>query len=169
VPDAILDLIAATAQRTFTTLELGLQSDRDTVLERMNRGHTVAQFIDAVQRAATRRIELCAHVILGLPGEGLDAPERLGDLLAGLPVTSVKVHNLHVMRSTALDDLGCATPGRAAYLDACARLIGRLRPDQALQRVVADAPDAILASDGWCHDKQGALRELHGMLNPVPA
>jgi radical SAM protein (TIGR01212 family) len=167
VPDAVLDLIAATASRIFTTLEIGLQTDRDEVLAQMNRGHTVAQFIDAVQRAAARDIELCAHVILGLPGEGDDAPERLGDLLAGLPIASLKIHNLHVMRGTALARLGCATPTRPAYLDACARLIARLRPDQALQRVVADAPDAILASDGWCHDKQGALGELQRLLAPV--
>lgn len=110
VADPVLDLIAETAERTFTTLELGLQTDRDEVLRRMNRGHTVAQFLDAVARAASRGIELCAHVILGLPGEGDDAPERLGRLLADLPVASVKIHNLHVMRGTALERLGTPAP-----------------------------------------------------------
>lgn len=164
VPDAVLDLLAETAQRTFTTLELGLQSDRDAVLRRMNRGHSVAQFLDAVRRAAARRLELCAHVILGLPGEGDDAPERLGTLLAGLPVGSVKIHNLHVMRGTPLERMRLPELPRGAYVDRAARLIARLRPDQALQRVVADAPDAILASGGWCHDKQGVLADLRRRL-----
>lgn len=164
VPDAVLDLVAETSRRIFTTLELGLQSDRDAVLRRMNRGHDVAQFLDAVGRAHARGIELCAHVILGLPGEGADAPERLGTLLSGLPISSIKVHNLHVMHDTPLARMHLPELPRAEYVDRAARLIARLRPDQALQRVVADAPDAILASGGWCHDKQGVLGDLRRRL-----
>jgi radical SAM protein (TIGR01212 family) len=164
LPGAVLDLLEATARRLFTTVEIGLQSDRDAVLAAMNRGHDAACFADAVRRAAGRGFELCAHVILGLPGEGEDAPERLGDLLAGLPIDSVKVHNLHVMRGTALARRKAAgllhEPTRAAYRDLAARLIVRLRPDQAVQRLIADAPDRILLSDPWCHDKQGFLNDL---------
>ncbi len=168
LPPPVIDLLAEVAQRTFLTVELGLQSDRDAVLARMNRGHTVAEFHRAVARCAGRGFELCVHVILGLPGEGDDAPERLGELLAALPVASVKVHNLHIMRGTALARQHAAgrivTLPRAAYVDACARLIRRLRPDQALQRVVADAPDRLLIGDAWCHDKQGVLAELSARL-----
>lgn len=169
LPDPVVDLLEATARRIFLTVEIGLQSDRDAVLRRMNRGHDVACFRDAVRRCAGRGFELCVHVILGLPGEGADAPERLGDLLAGLPVESVKVHNLHVMRGTALERMRLPELPRDAYVDAAARLISRLRRDQAVQRVVADAPDAILASAPWCHDKQGVLAELRGALVPAPA
>jgi radical SAM protein (TIGR01212 family) len=169
LPDPVIDLLTATAQRTFLTVEIGLQSDRDIVLRRMNRGHSVEQFLGAVQRCAGRGFELCAHVILGLPGEGADAPERLGTLLASLPVQSVKVHNLHLMRGTALARMAPPVPGREAYVDLAARCIARLRPDQAVQRAVADAPDAILASDPWCHDKQGVLRELAQRLAALHA
>lgn len=164
VPDPVLDLVAETAARTFTTLELGLQSDRDVVLRAMNRGHTVAQFLDAVRRAAAQRIELCVHIILGLPGEGDDAPERLARLLADLPVQSVKVHNLHIMRGTALAQRPPPELARADYLARVTRLLAGLRPDQAVQRVVADAPDAILMSAPWCHDKQGVLADLKALL-----
>lgn len=166
MPDAVIELLAETARRTFLTVELGLQSDRDAVLRRMNRGHDVACFLDAVRRCAGRGFELCVHVILGLPGEGDDAPERLGSLLAALPVQSVKIHNLHVMRDTALERMHLPELPRPVYIAAAARLIARLRPDQAVQRVVADAPDAILASAPWCHDKQGVLAELGRALAP---
>jgi radical SAM protein (TIGR01212 family) len=162
--DGVLDLLTRTATRTFLTVEMGLQSDRDSVLRHMNRGHTVAQFLDAVHRAAHRGFELAAHVILGLPGEGDDAPERLGDLLAGQAVQSVKIHNLHIMRGTALERHRPPELPRDTYLAMAARLIARLRPDQAVQRIVADAPDAILLSDPWCHDKQAALRDLNQLL-----
>lgn len=167
---AVLDELG---RRTFLTVEIGLQSDRDAVLRRINRGHDVACFHDAVARAAGRSFELCVHLILGLPGEGPDAPERLGDLVASLPVQSVKLHNLHVMRGTAWERLHAAgqldTPGREAHLDAVARAVARLRPDQAVQRVVADAPDRLLVGDPWCHDKQGFLGALAGRLACVEA
>ena len=123
-------------RRTFLTIELGLQSDRDAVLRQMNRGHTVAQFRDAIARAADHAFELCVHVILGLPGEGDDAPERLGTLLSSLPIQSVKIHNLHVMRGTALARMqaaGVVQPlTRADYIASATRLITHLRPDQAV-------------------------------------
>lgn len=170
--DAVLDIIAALAKRCFVTLELGLQSDRDRVLRLVRRGHAVACFDDAVQRAAARGIELCAHVMLGLPGEGDDAPERLGRHLAALPVRSIKIHNLHIMRHTALERPflrgALADLGRHRYAAMVARLIRHLRPDQYLQRVIADAPDDILLSAPWCHDKQGFLTDLRNLLQTTP-
>ena len=164
VPDPVLDYLQELGRRTFLTLELGLQSDRDEVLRHIHRGHDVACFHDAVARAQGRGFELCVHVILGLPGEGEDAPERLGMLLASLPVQSVKVHNLHVLHNTPMAEthrLGkLPLPTRSAYRDAVCRLLQRLRPDQAVQRLIADAPDRLLVGPAWCHDKQGLLAEL---------
>jgi radical SAM protein (TIGR01212 family) len=161
VPGPVLDFLDDLGHRTFLTLELGLQSDRDFVLRRIHRGHDVACFLDAVARARDRGFELCAHVILGLPGEGEDAPERMGRLLAALPVQSVKVHNLHVLRGTPMELTHRAgalpLPSRAWYLEAVGRLLHELRPDQAVQRLIADAPDRLLIGPDWCHDKQGLL------------
>jgi len=168
LPDPALDYLALLARRTWLTVEIGLQSDRDAVLAAFNRGHGVADFRDAVARAAERGFELCAHVMLGCPGEGDDAPERLGDLLGSLPVSTVKIHNLHVMRGTALAQVFRAgqlvVPDQAHWLDLVARCLTRLRPDQAAQRVIADAPRRLLLSDPWCRDKQGFLRVLRPKL-----
>ena len=157
----VVDLLSGLARETFLTVEIGLQSDRDAVLRTLNRGHDRACFDDAVARTNGRGFERCVHVILGLPGEGTDAPERLGSLLAGLAVESVKIHNLHVVRGTAWHRLwaagALAAPDRDRHVDAACRLIARLRPDQAVQRVVADAPDRLLVSDRWCQDKPAVL------------
>lgn len=170
--DPVLDYLATVARRTFLTVELGLQSDRDGVLDRLNRGHDVAAFDAALARCAGRGFELCVHVMLGLPGEGPDAPERLGDRLAALPVQSVKVHNLHVMRGTALAAPFRAgeltVPDRARWLDLARRCIARLRPDQAVQRLIADAPPPVLLSDPWCLDKQAFLRAFAASDAPRP-
>jgi radical SAM protein (TIGR01212 family) len=173
LPPPVLDYLAALARRTFLTVEIGLQSDRDAVLTRLNRGHDVACFQDAVQRAAGRGFELCAHLMLGLPGEGADAPERLGDLMASLPLRSVKLHNLHIVRGTALArayaEGALAEPTRADHLDGARRFLARLRPDQAVQRIVADAPRALLLGAPWCRDKQAFLADLGAALRPEGA
>lgn len=157
-------------ERTFLSVEIGLQSDRDAVLRRINRGHDVACFLAAVRRCMNQGFELGVHLMLGLPGEGRDAPERMGDFIAGLPVHSVKIHNLHVVSGTpwakafARGDL--LAPQRPWYLDALARFLPRLRGDQAVQRVVGDAPRHLLLSDAWCRDKQAVLRDLVQRLMP---
>jgi radical SAM protein (TIGR01212 family) len=171
VPDPVLDYLAAKAADSYLCLELGLQSASDRVLRRYNRGHSVAECIDAVERAAARGLELCVHVMLGLPGEEADAAVRLGRLLAGLPVRSIKVHNFHIMRGTPLarahDAGSCPAPSRDAYRTMLGHLLAELRPDQCLQRVIADAPDRLLVSDGWCHDKQGFLAQVAADLPPL--
>ena len=165
----VVELLAEVARETFLTVEIGLQSDRDDVLRRMNRGHNVATFREAIARTDGQGFERCVHVMLGLPGEGVDAPERLGDLLAGLAVESVKIHNLHIVRGTAWHRAwatgAVAAPSQHHHLDAVQRLLTRLRPDQAVQRLVADAPDRLLISDRWCQDKQTVLAALGHRLS----
>src|SRR5437016_10436081 len=63
VPEAVLDLLADYAARTYLWLELGLESGHDQTLAFLNRGHTVAAFDDAVRRAQQRHLRLCTHVI----------------------------------------------------------------------------------------------------------
>ena len=70
VPDAVLDLLAGYQARGYEVwLELGLQSANDKTLQRINRGHVYAAYEDAVSRAHARGIKVCAHLIVGLPGE----------------------------------------------------------------------------------------------------
>ena len=127
--EPVLQLLSKLAKRTFLTVELGLQSDRDAVLHDLNRAHSAACCIDAIQRAAGRGFELCTHIMLGLPGEGSDAPSRLGNLIASLPVQSVKIHNLHVMRGTAMAKPfghgSFTAPGRTQWLSMVSRCLSR--------------------------------------------
>lgn len=164
LPDPVVEYLDALGKRIFLTIEIGLQSDCDHILQSTNRGHTTACFFDAIRRVSGRSFELCVHIILGFPGEGDDAPERLGKLLARLPVQSVKIHNLHIMRGTALARQfhigGLQVPSREWYVDAVLHLISQLRPDQAVQRLVADAPDRLLVAPAWCQDKQGLLADI---------
>src|SRR3954451_13329940 len=102
VPDPVLDLLEEFARRVPVFLELGLQTIHDRSLDWMNRGHHFDAFLDAVGRCAGRSLDLCAHVILGLPGESREDMRATPRALARLPVHAVKIHNLYVVRDTPL-------------------------------------------------------------------
>ncbi|ACA59667.1 conserved hypothetical radical SAM protein [Candidatus Desulforudis audaxviator MP104C] len=103
VPDPVLDLIGSYAARWHVWLEYGLQSIHNRTLERINRGHTAGQFLDAVARARGRGIFVCAHVILGLPGETPEDTVETARALTQAGVDGVKVHHLQVIRGTPLE------------------------------------------------------------------
>src|SRR4051794_34621787 len=120
VPDAVLDLLAEYARDRYVCLELGLQTMHDRTLDWMNRGHHFDAFVDAVNRARGRGLDLCTHVILGLPGEDRAAMLATADAVAALPLNGVKIHNLHVVRDTPLERMYRAgavrLPERAEYV-----------------------------------------------------
>ena len=115
VPEPVLDLLCEFSRRVPVFLELGLQTIHNRSLDWMNRGHHFDAFLDAVGRCAGRDLDLCAHVILGLPGESHEEMLATARDLSRLPVHGVKIHNLYVV--------GDAVGRRAARGDAV-RLLG---------------------------------------------
>jgi radical SAM protein (TIGR01212 family) len=161
VPEAVLDLLAGYARDRYVLLELGLQSIHDRSLTWMNRGHDAAAFFDAVRRCEGRGLDVCAHVILGLPGESPADMLATADALAALPVQGVKIHNLHVIRDTPLERMYRAGEVRMLTLEEYVPLVcdfvERLRPDMVIHRLSGDAPPDYLVAPAWCLDKQGLL------------
>jgi len=94
VPDDVLDLLKGYARNSHVWLEFGLQSIHDETLLRINRGHTAAQFFDAVRRAADDHLLICTHIIAGLPGERSAEVLETARILASLPISGIKIHSL---------------------------------------------------------------------------
>jgi len=105
IPDDVLDYLAELNGQTYFWLEIGLQSIHDKSLEFINRGHDYACFKDAVERAKTRALRVCAHIILGLPGESRAEMLAMAGELNRLGVDGVKLHLLHVMQGTRLAEM----------------------------------------------------------------
>ena len=101
VPDAVLDLLAGYRAHGYEVwLELGLQSAFDDTLARINRGHGLAAYADAITRAHARGVPVCTHLIVGLPGE---PPERSLDTLdrvLELGVAGLKLHPLMIVKGS---------------------------------------------------------------------
>jgi radical SAM protein (TIGR01212 family) len=164
VPDPVLDLLERYATKRYVGLELGLQSRHDRSLDWMNRGHHFDAFVDAVWRAQRRGLDVCAHVILGLPGESTDDMLSTADSIAALPIQGVKIHNLHVVHDTPMEAMyrdGQVTMlERDDYVRLVCDFLERLPADVVIHRLNGDAPPDYLVAPLWCLDKAGLLRDI---------
>jgi radical SAM protein (TIGR01212 family) len=169
VPDPVLDLLEDYARDRYVCLELGLQTIHDRSLDWMNRGHHFNAFVDAVHRCQGRGLDLCIHVILGLPGETRDDMLATADAVAALPVQAVKIHNLHVVRETPLERMFRAGEVRMLerdeYVELVCDFLERLRPDIVIHRLIGDAPPDYLVAPQWCLDKPALLRAIDAELD----
>jgi radical SAM protein (TIGR01212 family) len=156
-PDALSDeaveLLEELAKSHYVCLELGLQSLDDDILARINRGHTVDEYIAAVKKVAGRGIDLCTHLIYGFPGETRTGFLKSVDLLAELGINSVKLHQLHAVAGTRLAELyrqGAFTPlTREEYIAAAADFLELLPASISVQRLYGSAPLAIRVAPEW--------------------
>jgi radical SAM protein (TIGR01212 family) len=168
VPDEVLDLLQVYAHERYVCLELGLQSMHDRSLDWMNRGHHFDSFVDAVARCQGRGLDLCAHVILGLPGESHEDMMATAEALARLPIDGVKIHNLHVVRDTPLETQyqrgEVRLQEREEYIGVVCDFLERLPAPMVIHRLNGDAPPDYLVAPLWCLDKPGLLNDIQAEL-----
>ncbi len=169
LPPAVLDLLADyKAQGHEIWLELGLQSAFDHTLERVNRGHGFDEFSHAVTAAQARGLPVCAHLIVGLPGE--EAAHNLISLerVLALGVEGLKLHPLHVVKGTALANewrRGEYSPwAMAKYIATVADLVERTPPEVVYHRLTGTAEDSILLAPEWCNWKWRVLNGIEQEL-----
>ena len=106
-PDCISDeklefLNEIKTQNVNITIELGLQTVNYHTLHTINRGHTLAEFIDAVLRIKRYNFEICAHIILNLPGDTISDTVETAKILSALKIDQVKIHSLYIMENTEM-------------------------------------------------------------------
>ncbi len=164
VPEEVLDLIEEYARDRYVCLELGLQTIHDRSLDWMNRGHHVDAFYDAVRRCQRRPFDICAHVILGLPGESREDMLAIADAVAGLPIHAVKIHNLHVVKDTPLEAMYQKGAVKMLefeeYIALVCDFLERLPTTMVVHRLSGDAPPDCLVAPAWCAEKQRILAAL---------
>lgn len=155
MPDALLDYLEELNHRSCLIVEYGIESVYDSTLKRINRGHTHACTVDAINRTAARGIKVGAHVILGLPGETHDDMVNEASILSSLPISLLKLHQLQLIKGTKMaeeyetspSDFHLFTPDE--YIDLVIDFVERLRPDIILERFVSQSPSSLLAVPGW--------------------
>lgn len=151
-------------------MEFGAESSHDETLRLVNRCHTWADTVNAVRMAAARNLHPGIHLILGLPGEKrcdmLETVRRINDL----PVSTVKFHQLQVLRGTPLalamecGEIVVTHPTIKEYVDLCVEIVHTLRPDIAIDRFVSQAPKELLISPIWGVKNHEFTAMLHKAL-----
>jgi len=165
-PDCIdrekLELINSYTDNFLVWIEYGLQSSHDTTLAAINRGHGVKAFVDAVNMTAEYDINICAHVILGLPGETRDMMMKTARFLADQPINGLKIHSLYVSKDTRLatmylnGEVSCME--RDEYIETLIDFLELLPPEYIIQRVTGDPDRSELVAPSWTLEKTKNLK-----------
>ncbi len=164
--DDVVGYLCALAERTMLTVELGLQSSNDDTARRINRGHNHEDFLAGYRklRQASNKINICVHIIFGLPGEDREAMMKTVRDVASLKPEQVKIHLLHVIKNTAMADMylsGEYTPMTMEdYVDTVAEALTYLPPDTVIGRLTGDGMQSELLAPDWSRKKTVVINNI---------
>lgn len=155
MPKELLDYLEGLNKRTFLCVEYGVESIYEDTLVRINRGHSYPTSIRAIQQTAERGIDVGVHLILGLPGESKEMMLHEADELSKLPIKTLKLHQLQLIRGTRMAHEYEQHPenfhlfSADEYVELIIDFIERLRPDIILDRFVSQSPKSLLIAPDW--------------------
>lgn len=168
VAEPVLALLQEYAQRTYVSVEFGMQTMHDASLAWMNRGHDHAATVDAIERSRGRGFEVGVHIMLGLPGESHADMLATARETARLEIDAVKIHNLYCVKNTKLADQVASGEvtlmGRDEYVRTVVDFLELLPPTTVVDRVTGDAPPDYFVGPTWCLDKAGVRRAIEAEL-----
>ncbi|HBL77324.1 MAG: TIGR01212 family radical SAM protein [Bacteroidetes bacterium GWF2_42_66] len=153
--EEILDYLGELSLRYYVMLEFGVESHRNETLRRINRGHSYEESAWALKETARRGIHTCAHLILGLPGEGYSDFIDQAKSISQLPVENLKLHQLQIHRGTQLykdyrqnsDGFHIFSVGE--YTDLVIDYLEVLNPAIVVERFVSEAPAEMVIAPKW--------------------
>lgn len=167
-PDCVSDRLLSELSRIdkLVMMEYGAETSHDCTLSAINRCHTWAQTVDAVERSVKAGLRVGLHFIMGLPGETVPMMMQTVERLAALPVSTVKFHQLQIIKGTVLERetvtgadgkmsfRGLELTGFTAdeYVALCVEIVKKMRalcPGMAVERFTSQSPDGLLVWPKW--------------------
>jgi len=168
IADDVYKVLARLAEIKPVQLELGLQSANDDTLRTLNRNHTVADFEQAVDQAHQHGLEVIAHIMLDLPGEGDAHRQKTAACLNRNRVEGVKIHNMHVLDGTPLAEMyregTVELSSLNGYAQMTADFIDRLDPGMVIHRLTGEGPASLMLAPEWGRDKRRIRSEIEKAL-----
>lgn len=158
---SVLDMWEEYHQKSFVAVELGVQSFFNDQLEFMRRGHSAEASLEAIHKIKnSTNVDLGIHLIFGNPGETDEHIIQTAEIVNTLPITNVKLHNLHVLKNTPLEEMyhrGEFMPiDRDTYAHRVELFLQHLSPRLALHRLAAYSSRwEELVAPSWTADKMG--------------
>jgi len=151
----LLDYFAQLAKKYYVMIEYGIESTNDETLKFINRGHDFACAENAIRETAKRGIRTGAHIILGLPGESRETILSHADKLSELPIDTLKIHQLQLVRGTKMAQQYAEHPewfnlySADEYIDLVIDFLEKLNPNIAVERFVSQSPKELLLAPEW--------------------
>jgi uncharacterized protein len=162
VPEEVLDLLSDYAARCHLWVEYGIQSIHDSTMDQLNRGHPYSQFVDAVERTKRRGLPICAHVILGLPGETDTMMMQTASEIAALGLDGVKIHHFYITKNTALEKDHKRQPVKTLsleeYVSIVCDFVERMPPHMVIERVMGELNSEYVLAPLWDKNKHEILK-----------
>jgi len=155
MPDELLEALSEIFKRAFVLIEYGVESTDNETLKYINRGHTYEEVVDTINRTAEKGLMCGTHLILGLPGESREVIISHAQKISKLPLTTVKLHQLQLIRHTKMAQQFEENPEEFhlysvdEYIDLCIDFIERLNPKFVLERFVSQSPKELLIAPDW--------------------
>lgn len=155
VNDELLDYFGALAKKYYVMIEYGIESTNDDTLRFINRGHDYHSAVKAIQETIERGINVCAHIILGLPNEDREMILSHAYKLSQLPIIALKIHQLQIVRGTKMAEQFSNNPEwfhlytANEYIDLVIDFLERLNPSIAVERFVSQSPKDLLIAPDW--------------------
>ncbi len=155
MPDELLRYLQQLSKRVYVMVEYGVESTDDTTLVRINRGHDFAAAEDAIRRTAAAGIPVGVHIILGLPGERRDALAAQARVLSALPITTLKLHQLQLVKGTRMAEEYLHKPedfhlfALNEYIEVVVDYLENLRSDMVVERFSSQSPKELLIAPDW--------------------
>ena len=174
MPDNLLDALEKIARNRFLLIEYGVESTCNETLQRINRGHTYEEAVNAICRTASRKIYTGVHLILGLPGESREMILSHADKISSLPITTVKLHQLQLIRDTRMAQEVKEHPEIFhfytvdEYINLCIDFMERLNPDFIIDRFTSQSPADLLIAPTWGLKNYEFTAKLISKLKTIP-
>lgn len=153
IDEAKLAYLAELARTHDITVEFGLESMSNETLIKINRGHTVQAYLDALKMTAGSGIKICTHIILGFPWENREHWLKTAEWLSDQPFDFLKVHQLHVVKDTILEQMyehqQFPLLNAQEYIELVIEFLERLNPQIIIQRLFGEASPRMLIAPNW--------------------
>jgi uncharacterized protein len=171
INDETFRYLVRSRQKTEVWVEFGIQSIYDETLERINRGHDSANVKEAILKAKSYGLNVCGHLIFGLPSEDKEMMLETAKVAYALGIDSVKYHPLYVVKRTALANeyaRGAFEPiHEELYLEVLKEALVLKPAHVSVQRLSAGIDDESLIAPLWCKDKNSQIRSINAVLKEV--
>lgn len=169
-PDCIdnekLEYLKKLSGKYYIAIEYGIESCYNKTLKRINRGHTFEDSVAALEKTSSLGINTGAHFIFGLPGETREEMLSQVDIISGLPVKTVKFHQLQIIKGTTMEMEFKKSPADfelftwEEYLAFIIVFLERLNPEIVVERFTGEAPPRFLTGEGWGKKRTDQLVNL---------